>query len=598
MMPSNYHKSAPLVSESIKLLVVDDDDVDRTRIRRLIDKTSLNVIVSESSNILDSISLMRDCDYDCVIVDYCLGIEDGLTLLHEIRNTLGSQCAIIMITGLGDEKVAAEALRRGANDYLLKRDLASSNLLHSIVSTIHQKELEREVQNLAHYDELTGLVSRHLLLDRLQQTAGNIERSQRGAALAFIDLDNFKPVNDMYGHDAGDEVLVEVSNRFKNSLRATDTIARIGGDEFVLLFPEMSNAPYCEDLLSRLLLRIQVPIALSSGNSVRVSASIGVAMVTDSSLDADTILRRADQMMYKAKNSGKNKVIFFDPEEEQRQKERRNILTSLRSALRNDEFVLFYQPKVNLISGQCLGVEALIRWNHPVEGLLSPARFEEGLNHSDLAVEIGEWVIEQSIKQHQEWKAQGINLKVSVNVSPAHIHQYDFIDRLDHLLEKFGSSSECSFLEFEVLESVSLKNIDHSVNVLKKCRERGIRLAIDDFGTGYASLKYLKLLPLDIIKIDRSFTSTIDKNQDDIAIVKSIIALSSAFEYQLIAEGVETITQAKKLIELGCSNIQGYLLSKPVDNRQLAKWYKRWFSGRKQQPLLNEMSKVAKLRKL
>lgn len=557
---------------SMKLLIVDDDDVDRERVRRMLNRTDIGAQIEESSNSVHALNHLKDHDYDCIIVDYRLGGEDGLELLSSIRKILKKRCAIIMITGLGDEEVAAKALRLGANDYLSKNQLDPSKLFKAIFDAISKAEIDRKVHDLAHYDRLTGLVSRHLLTDRIQQAVKQVGRTQKLAALAFIDLDDFKPVNDRYGHESGDEVLVEISSRLTNTLRCTDTVSRIGGDEFVVLLPDIADTEECRNLLRRVLLVLGVPIQLSIKNTVRVSASIGVALISDSEIDADTALRRSDQAMYQAKNTGKNNVFFFDYKEELKQRKQREALSRAELAIKNQEYSLYYQPKINIVSGDFIGVEALIRWDHPDRGLLAPAQFEDILLHPQLGIKIGEWVIEEAIKQHEIWQSQGWNINISVNISPSHIHICDFISRLDSILEKYSYNSDEAFLEFEVLESTSIKDVDHSSKVLMQCRLRGIGIALDDFGTGYASLKYLKQLPLDILKIDQSFINNIENDKDNVAIVKSIIALGNTFGYRLVAEGIETEHQAKKLVELGCNGIQGYLIARPMEGKEFISW--------------------------
>lgn len=562
--------------EALKLLVVDDDDVDRERIRRMLDLTGLEAEVEEVSNVSDSLSVLEHNSFDCIIVDYRLGSEDGLDLLTQIRTSLELKSAVIMITGLGDEEVAAEALRLGASDYLTKSQLKAPQLLSAVLDAVHRNDAENRLRELAHYDDLTGLVSRHLLLDRLQQEISNIGRTGKKAALAFLDLDDFKPVNDNHGHKAGDVVLVEIASRLKNAVRTGDTVSRLGGDEFVLLLSEVTSSSECEDLLSRILLILNVPIRINQIDAIRVSASIGVTIISEDKLDADTVLRRADQTMYQAKSAGRNKILFFDPEEEKSLRKRRDMLEQAEKAVKSSEFVLHYQPKVNFKTKEVVGVEALIRWQHPDEGLLYPNSFEEVLQHSLIGIEIGDWVIEQAIQQQRLWNESGLELNVSVNISPSHLQNFDFVRKLDCILSDYTTPEFQPSIEFEVLESVSMRDIQVAVNVLKQCRERGIKIALDDFGTGYASLKYLKQLPLDVLKIDQGFIKNIERSEDDIAIVKSVVALSEAFEYQLVAEGVETDRHLKRLMDLGCYIAQGYYIAKPMTAKALVTWMEEW----------------------
>lgn len=557
----------------LRLLVVDDDDVDREKIRRMLKSVGFSAFIEETATVPDSLSVIKKSSYDCIIVDYRLGKEDGLSLLSEIRNRLAIDCAVIIISGLGDEEVAAEAMRLGANDYLVKSHLKATQLLTAILNAINKAGHEKKIYDLAHYDSLTGLVSRPLLLDRLRQSVKHIDRQEKLAALAFIDLDHFKPVNDTHGHEAGDFVLVEIAKKLKTILRTSDTISRIGGDEFVLLLDEIDSVQECEELLKRVLLILSIPIQLPNQYFVKISASIGVSIINNTKLDADTILRRADQTMYQAKNSGRNKILFFDPEEEKRQEKYRKMLAEVDVGLDRNEFTLWYQPKINTTSNEIIGVEALIRWNHPTQGILSPAHFSNALEHSSLSVKIGEWVIEKALKQCDKWGKAGSHISVSVNISGSHILKRDFIDRLTETLFEYPVVTT-TLLELEVLESVSINNIDLAVQVLNQCRALGIKIALDDFGTGFASLNYLKRLPLDTLKIDRSFIQNLEVDQADEAIVKSIIEFSKVFNYRLIAEGVETKAQLKKFQSLGGEHVQGFYFAKPMEGKHILPWIK------------------------
>ena len=550
----------------LKLLIVDDDDVDRERLRRMLSKSDIETNISEASSVEDSMAYLSNDDYDCVIVDYRLGLNSGLTLLNNIRTTMDSRCAVIMVTGLGDEEVAAEAMRLGASDYLLKSQLQSPQLIRAIISSIHRAELEKKLHDMAHYDNLTGLASRPLLLENLRQIIVN----QNSAAVAFLDLDNFKPVNDNYGHDTGDYVLVTIANRLKQILRKNDTLARIGGDEFVLLLRDVSGREECDGFLNRLIELVNTPIELVEFEcQVQVSASIGVALVANDSLDADTILRRADQTMYQAKNMGRNNVLFFDPEEERRQYDRRAMLQAAERGIARNEFELHYQPQVDMVKHQIIGVEALIRWNHPTMGFLYPGDFTEVLEHPTTGILIGEWVLQEAVCQHALWQKN--DLVISVNIAPAHLLSKDFVQRLDQLLKSIPHFNP-NLLEIEILETVSISDILNAVEVVNACCKLGIHVALDDFGTGYSSLNYLKQLPLNTLKIDRSFIQNILSNQEDRSIVACIVALSEAFNYKLIAEGVESLEHEQALIDMGCLRGQGYFIAKPMAADSMTTW--------------------------
>ncbi|NVK73324.1 MAG: EAL domain-containing protein [Oceanospirillaceae bacterium] len=555
---------------TLKLLIVDDDDVDRERLRRMLCKSDIETSISEASSVEDSMNFLSNDDYDCVIVDYRLGLNSGLTLLNNIRSEMGNHCAVIMVTGLGDEEVAAEAMRLGASDYLLKSQLQSTQLVRAIISSIHRAELEKKLHDMAHYDSLTGLASRPILLEKLQ----NIITEQHHAAVAFLDLDNFKPVNDSYGHDTGDYVLVTIANRLKQITRKNDILARIGGDEFVLLLHDVSCEEECSALLGRLIKLVNAPIELTQFEcEVQVSASVGVAMVTNEELDADTILRRADQTMYQAKKMGRNNIIFFDPEEERRQYARQAILQAAERGITRDEFELYYQPQVDMVKHQIIGVEALIRWNHPTMGFLYPGDFTEALEHPTIGILIGEWVLQEALHQHALWGKQ--NLVISVNIAPAHLLSKDFVTRLNQLLTSTPDFTP-NLLEIEILETVSISDIFNAVEVVKACCELGVHVALDDFGTGYSSLNYLKQLPLNTVKIDKTFIQNILSNQEDRSIVACIVALSQAFNYHLIAEGVESLEHEQALIDMGCQRGQGYFIAKPMPANEMASWIQHY----------------------
>ena len=559
--------------DSINLLIVDDDAVDREQIRRMISRSNIQAKISEASSIESSMSYLEHGEFDCVIVDYRLGIGSGLTLLNNIRKTENNHCAVIMITGLGDEKIAAEAMRLGASDYLLKNQLKSDQLIHSISSSIQRASLEKKLHNMAHYDSLTGLASRPILIDQLQQAI----TSQQKLAVAYLDLDNFKPINDKYGHETGDFVLKTIAQRLQNTLRKEDTLARIGGDEFILLLRGAARTiQEYEILLQDVLIEVNDPIKLAEFScSVQISVSIGVALPSDDGLTCDDILRRADQTMYQAKRSGTNRILFFDPEEESLRHAKHDLLLAAEKGIARKEFILHYQPKVNLMDHQLIGVEALIRWNHPTLGLLYPGHFSEALEHPHIGILIGEWVLAEALKQHKIWTRN--HLSMSVNISPAHLLSEGFVENLRELLISTNNIKPKT-LELEILESTTIGNVDQAVDVLNGCRDLGVSIALDDFGTGYASLSYLKKLPLDTLKIDQSFVKKLLSDHEDKSIVTCIVALSKAFGYNLVAEGIESQELEKVLIGMGCYHGQGYYIAKPMSAEKMNLWIKNMTS--------------------
>lgn len=436
------------------------------------------------------------------------------------------------------------------------------------------KEHQAELEKIAHYDTLTGIPNRRLLSDRMVQELGRARRSGRPMAVCYLDLDGFKPVNDKYGHKAGDQVLIEVSRRLQQILRTGDTLARIGGDEFVLLFCDLAQEQQYYQALERVLSAIAQPMPIGA-NKVSVSASIGVTLFPRDDADADTLLRHADQAMYQAKDAGKGRFHLFDAEHDRLIKANRATLQRLQRALDNREFVLHYQPKVQLTGGGVIGVEALIRWQHPVRGMLSPAEFLPLLMGTELEIALGDWVIETALQQIELWKATGLNLGVSVNVSANHLLRPNFVDHLKNALGKHPTVT-AGDLELEVLESAAIDDLGSASKVLSHCMALGVHFALDDFGTGYSSLAYFRKLPVGTLKIDQGFVRDMLDDPEDIGIVESVIALAKAFNRPVIAEGVETLEHGAMLVLLGCELGQGYGIARPMPPEHMPEWVARW----------------------
>ena len=436
------------------------------------------------------------------------------------------------------------------------------------------KKHEIELNRMAHYDPLTGAPNRRLLADRLNQAVNRAKRTNKSLAVCFIDLDNFKDINDKYGHAAGDRLLIGVTENLKQVLRADDTLARLGGDEFAVLLSDITSAEESAMILDRVLLGISESIQLKE-TTISISASIGVSLYPDDNVDADTLLRHADHAMYLAKEAGKNRYHLFDPESDRKAQQRRQILERLEIALDQEEFVLFYQPKVDLINGDIVGAEALIRWQHPNRGILSPAEFLPHIYGSKLEKPLGEWVIKAALQQAYQWQLRGITVRVSANISAHHLLAPDFCDYLQMALRSQPYFQASNF-ELEVLETAAIADMELAVAILNRCRQMGIHFALDDFGTGYSSLTYLRKLPVDTLKIDQSFVRNMLNDVEDLDIVEGVIRLAGAFDRQVIAEGVETMEHGAKLLELGCRLAQGYGIARPMPADQFVEWSMRW----------------------
>ncbi|PPD33688.1 MAG: hypothetical protein CTY19_07025 [Methylomonas sp.] len=439
------------------------------------------------------------------------------------------------------------------------------------------KEHEQQLEHIAHYDALTNLPNRVLLADRLKQAILQTERRKYQLAVIYLDLDGFKTVNDTHGHDTGDDLLIIISQRMKEALREGDTLARIGGDEFVAVLVDLEQTADCELVLNRLLDAASSP-AIINEVELHVSASIGVTFYPQDYVDADQLMRHADQAMYIAKQSGKNCYHLFDIEHDSSIKIQHELLERIRSAHQHNEFVLYFQPKVNMRTGEVIGAEALIRWQHPERGLLPPSEFLPFIENHEIAIQIGEWVIDSALTQISTWQAADLNISVSVNIGARQLQQHDFVTKLLNLLSKYPEINPAN-LELEILETSALENLNDVSHVIRTCREIGVQFALDDFGTGYSSLTYLRHLPVTMLKIDQTFVRDMLDDPDDLTIVKSVIGLATAFQRQVIAEGVETLAHGAVLQSIGCELAQGYGIARPMPAIDIPAWVVDWTSN-------------------
>ncbi|MES9944214.1 MAG: EAL domain-containing protein [Candidatus Thiodiazotropha sp.] len=438
-----------------------------------------------------------------------------------------------------------------------------------------QKEQQSQLEQVAHYDALTGLPNRVLLGDRLRQTMLQASRRDTQLALVYLDLDGFKEVNDDYGHDVGDRLLVTLADRMKKAVREVDTLARLGGDEFVALLADLPDVDTSLPWLQRLLHAIAEPVHDEVG-LLQVSASLGVSFYPQAEpIEADQLLRQADQAMYQAKLAGKNRYHLFDAVQDRDLRGQHESVERIRVALAKREFVLHYQPKVDMRQGRVIGVEALLRWQHPEEGQLYPGSFLPIISDHPLMLELGNWVIESALEQIVDWRAAGIELPVSVNVDAMQLDQTDFIDNLRSALARHPQVQPGD-LELEVLETSALEDITRVSQIMRDVQALGIGFALDDFGTGYSSLTYLKRLPIQTLKIDRSFVRDMLDDPEDLTILDGTLSLAISFRRQVIAEGVESEAHGELLLQLGCELGQGNAIARPIPADQIPAWMAEW----------------------
>lgn len=436
------------------------------------------------------------------------------------------------------------------------------------------KEREAELDLIAHYDPLTGAPNRLLLADRLHQAISQAKRTGTPLAVCYMDLDGFKPVNDSFGHEAGDWLLVEITRRLEATVRGGDTVARIGGDEFVLLLAGLAHMDEYETALNRILEVVGQPISIGN-ERVTVSASIGIALYPKDDSDPDLLLRHADQAMYQAKQTGRNKFIFFDPLQEDAARRHRTWLHQIEAGLEAGEFELYYQPKVNMRLGRVVGFEGLVRWHHPEKGLLGPDKFLPLVADNDLAIALGERMLDQALAQLGQWLGQGLDVSVSVNMAPHHLQQENFSAWLRQCLARHGNVPP-QRLEIEIIETAALANTAQAANLVRECQPLGVSFALDDFGTGYASLTYLKNLPVQTLKIDQSFVGNMLMDANDLDIVEGVIELGEIFNRQVVAEGVESPEHALLLLNMGCEVAQGLGIAAPMPAREVTSWLAAW----------------------
>lgn len=436
-----------------------------------------------------------------------------------------------------------------------------------------QKESEARFIYQANHDRLTGLPNRHLLHDRLSRAIRLAERNQHSLALLFLDLDNFKWVNDSLGHATGDQLLISVSQRLQSNVRSSDTVARLGGDEFVVLLHQPSGHQELAVIAEKIIEAIEQPIILG-GYDFHTTTSIGISVFPEDGDEADILLKHADTAMYAAKSAGKSGFRFFDLEMNRRAVARIEVERDLRRAIEHDEFELYFQPKYCLETQQLCGMEALIRWQHPRNGLLTPEHFIPVAEETALIIPLGEWVIRAVCRQVSNWQLQQFPAhRVAINLSILQVESDAFVDTTEAILREYDVPP--ALIEFELTESMVLRNPERSSKVLQRLRKLGIHLALDDFGTGYSSLAYLRQLPLDAIKIDRSFIQNIPESGEDNQIVRMIIALGKSAQMIVVAEGVETELQRDCLAALGCDFLQGFLFSHPVPCAEIEQLIKK-----------------------
>jgi diguanylate cyclase (GGDEF)-like protein len=569
-------------NRTVKILLVDDDDDDYVMTRDLlseIEGTSYDLqwIITYDK----ALEIIKQKSHDAYLVDYRLGEHTGLDLLREAIED-GCRAPIIILTGQGDKQLDVQAMKSGAADYLVKGQINAPLLDRSIRYAIERKRSEDDIYRMAYYDILTNLPNRFLFNDRLTQAISLAERHNKLVAILFFDLDNFKRVNDTFGHHMGDQLLKNIAERInlcmrrgdylarQNSDDSIDTVARLGGDEFTIILSEIRQAEDAAKVAQRLLSALSEQFTLNACE-LFISASIGIALYPHDGNDVDSLLKNADAAMYHAKSEGKNNYQYYRQSMNALALERLTMENHLRKALERREFILYYQPQLDISSGNIVGLEALIRWKQEDNKIVPPGEFIPVAEETGLIIPMSDWILHTACIQSKEWHAAGFpDIPVSVNISSQQFQQKNFVKTVNRVLEDTGTKPRNIILE--ITESTIMHNTDMVFTTLYELSKIGLRLSIDDFGTGYSSLSYLKRFPIYAIKIDRSFIKEINTSPDDAAISKAIISMAHSLKLKVIAEGVETKHQLGFLREQGCDGAQGFLFSRPLPVDEIIKF--------------------------
>ena len=546
------------------VLLIEDNPGDARLIREMIaEDPDAPFRVNCAERLAQGLERLSAGETGLVLLDLSLPDSLGLETFAKVY-AHSPTVPIIVLTGNDDQTLALSAVKSGAQDYLIKGRLDRELLLRSMQYSIERKRYQVQLEHQANYDALTGLPNRNLLHDRLKQSVYSL-RLPKSVAVVFIDLDHFKFVNDSLGHSIGDQLLKGMAERLRSVLRDGDTVARLGGDEFVLVLNDQANEEVIYRAMQRITAKLAEPIEVD-GKELVVTCSAGISLYPQDGPDVDTLLKNADAAMYRAKEHGRNNFQFYTAEMNERVNERLALENALRRAIERREFLLHYQQRVDLRSGNIVGAEALVRWHHPDWGLVRPARFIPLAEETGLIVHIGEFVLREACRQVRAWLDAGLKPGVvSVNLSARQFRQEGLVRLVSRVLEETGIDPRC--LEMELTESMVMHNVDAAIATLQGLKSLGIALSVDDFGTGYSSLAYLKNLPIDKLKIDRSFVRDIGTGDDvgEGILAQAIISLGHNLGLHVVAEGVETDAQVRFLRRHKCDEVQGFFYGEPVE---------------------------------
>jgi diguanylate cyclase (GGDEF)-like protein len=553
-----------------EVLLVEDNLIDAQLVRRLLRRvTGAYYRITHVRTLNDAILSAEELTPDVILADLNLPDSRGTQTVTSLQTSY-PDIPLVIVSAWEDEAISLRSVKAGAQDYLVKGHIDGANLHRVIRYAVERKRTELELVRLAHFDQLTALPNRTLLRERMEHAIARAMRSGNGVATLVLDIDRFKEINDMLGHEIGDKLLVEVARRIRASVRDQDTVARLGGDEFAVVLEGVSEAREVLPVIERIVDSL-AEVTTIDGQAINSSSSVGIAMYPENGANLSELLRAADLAMYQAKSSGRGRYQFFADAMQEEAQSRHALEWALRRAVERGEFLLVYQPQVCLKTGLVIGVEALIRWMSPTRGLLTPYHFIGGLEEFGLINEVGEWVLRTACEQVRRWHQMDFEpMRIGVNVSAQQFEDPTLLDKIRGALKETKLPPE--FLEIELTESCLMADPAQAGALLREIREIGVRVAIDDFGTGYSSLTYLHDFPLNALKIDRNFVQGVESNDRGGPIANMIVGLGKTLGLDVIAEGVETEAQLDYLRNQGCDIAQGYLYARPEAPDDLTPW--------------------------
>lgn len=548
--------------DALRLLVLEDDPALAFLVKEQLELHLPGAYAICNAFVLEeALELLRSEEFDAILADLKLPDSAGASTIAALR-AAAPQLPIVVLTSERDEDLSMQIIELGVQDYILKGTETGEQLHRAIRHAIQRKRMETRLEYQAQYDPLTGLPNRSLFRDRADHAVARAKRTQKPLAILFLDLDGFKSVNDSLGHSAGDQLLCVVANRLVSTLRPDDTVARLSGDEFAVLLENIAQSEDAAVVAQKIQNALTSPISLQE-RDVFISTSIGIATYPRDGESAEVLLRHADAAMYRVKHQGRNGYQFFAPEMQADADERLSTVNALRRAFDAKQFRLYYQPIVQLENGRVVGLESLLRWEHPEHGIIAPSSFLSAAEESGLIAAIDEWALQTACHQYQAWRRVGMApLRLKINISARQFWHTDIARTVTRALETSGMQPQ--LLTLELNEKINLKKTEMFHANVAALRTLHVQFSIDDFGTGHSSLSHLRALPIDSLKIDRSFVHSMVANRDSAAIVNAIISLGHNLHLRVIAEGVETEEQADFLRARGCKRAQGFLFSEPL----------------------------------